>query len=80
VPVLYADDFVIFLSLVAGDLELINAIFNIFKGASGLAYNMNKSEMTTIRCSEEQATLVGNLFPCRLVQFLIKSTWVSLYQ
>jgi hypothetical protein len=34
---------VIFLSAVAGDLELIKVIVNIFEGALGLAYNMNKS-------------------------------------
>jgi hypothetical protein len=45
---LYADDLVIFLSTVAGDLELIKVIFNIFEGASGLACNMNNSEMATI--------------------------------
>jgi hypothetical protein len=76
--ILYADDLIIFLSSVARDLELIRSIFNIFEGASSLACNMNKSEMTTIRCNVKQPALVANLLPCLLVQFPIKYLCIPL--
>jgi hypothetical protein len=55
-----------------GDIETVLEIFNLFKGVSGLGCNLGKCQLAPIRCSLEQVELAINLFPCSLVQFLIK--------
>jgi hypothetical protein len=49
---LYADDEVVFLSPVVLNLVMIRAILDLFRQASGLATNINKSKAFLIRCDE----------------------------
>jgi hypothetical protein len=51
---LYADDMVLFLSLVARDLLLTKCILSLFEKASGLGCNMGKCQMVLIRCEDNQ--------------------------
>jgi hypothetical protein len=51
---LYADDLAIFVSPLNQDLQPTRGILDIFQAASGLACNINKSQLVSIRCSEEQ--------------------------
>jgi hypothetical protein len=39
---LYADDLIVFLRLAQHDRQLLRGIFDLFQGASGLAYNLSK--------------------------------------
>jgi hypothetical protein len=62
---LYADDMIVFLAPVARDLETTKLIFQMFQGASRLACNLNKCQLTLIRCSEEQVAMAVNHFLAR---------------
>jgi hypothetical protein len=55
---LYADDVVVFLSPVVLDLVMIRAILDLFRQASGLATNINKSNAFPIRCDEGQLSVI----------------------
>jgi hypothetical protein len=44
---LYVDDMILFVALVATDLQLVRCIFNIFEGASRLACNMAKCQLSS---------------------------------
>jgi hypothetical protein len=63
---LYIDDIIMFISPVAGNLHTIKVIFDGFHGASGLACNIQKSQMVPIHCSEEDIALAQTIFPCQL--------------
>jgi hypothetical protein len=69
---LYVDHLIMFIEPKVGDIETVMEIFNLFKGVSGLGCNLGKCQLAPIRCSLEQVELAINLFPCSLVQFLIK--------
>jgi hypothetical protein len=60
-------------------MELIKAILDIFGGASGLCCNMNKSEVTAIRCSEDSIGMVDNLLPNQLSHFPIRYLGIPLF-
>jgi hypothetical protein len=90
---LYADDLIRFIAPVAFDLSLANEIFQLLGEASGLRSNYNKCQIAPIRCSEEQISLVTQLFPCAVADFPIcylgisvsttslpKSAWHSLIE
>jgi hypothetical protein len=64
---LYTDDLVLFLSSTAQDLQLTKCILSLFEGASGLACNVQKCQMTPIHCDTEQCALATSLFPCQAV-------------
>jgi hypothetical protein len=49
---MYADDMVLFLSSVQGDLQLANAIFELFQGASGLGCKGAKCQFVPIHCDD----------------------------
>jgi hypothetical protein len=51
---LYGDDLAIFVSPLNQDLQPTRGILDIFQAASGLACNINKSQLVSIPCSEEQ--------------------------
>ena len=47
---LYADDLVILVAPVPGDLSCVHQILQLFAGASGLVTNIDKCVVTPIRC------------------------------
>jgi hypothetical protein len=69
---LYADDLILFSRPGAGDLQLLRDIFDLFKVASGLGYNLAKCQMAAIRCHDQQMQQAIELFPCQVVQFAVK--------
>jgi hypothetical protein len=75
---LYADDMIVFLASVAGDLETAKLIFQMFQGASGLACNLNKCQLTPIHCSEEQVAMAVNHFPCQVMSLPIRYLGIPL--
>jgi hypothetical protein len=60
------------------DIHITCEIFNLFEGSSRLGCNLSKNQLSPIRCSSDQVELAINLFPCQLVQFLIKYLGVPL--
>jgi hypothetical protein len=54
------------------DLRLACAILELFERYSSLGCNVNKCQLTPIRCNQEQVALATSLFPGQLVEFLIK--------
>jgi hypothetical protein len=57
-------------------------ILDCFTAASSLLTNVDKCQFTPIRCSDDQITLVHDLFPCHLIHFPCKYLGVplSIYQ
>jgi hypothetical protein len=53
-------------------MQLLRGIFDLFKAASGLGYNLAKCQMAAIRCDEAQIQLAPEHFPCQMVDFLVK--------
>jgi hypothetical protein len=66
---LYADDLVLFLSLVRQDLKFIQGILSVFGAVSGLRTNFAKCSVTPMRCSAEDLELVQSCFPCSISDF-----------
>jgi hypothetical protein len=69
---LYADDFVLFVCPLQRDLQVLRAIFDLFKGASGLGCNIHKCHMAPIGCTDDQIATAIGIFPCQLVDFPIR--------
>jgi hypothetical protein len=63
---------VLFLGPVQGDLQLANAIFELFESASVLIYNVVKCQLVPIGCDTDQVVLAQQLFPCP-----IKESWIK---
>jgi hypothetical protein len=74
----YADDVVLFLSPMQGDRQLTNAIFELFESASGLGCNIAKCQVIPIQCDADQVALAQHLFPCPIMEFLIKYLGIPL--
>jgi len=66
---LYADDLVVFLAPVQGDVDVMKEMLRIFGHASGLFTNMDKSVATPIQCSTEQLQLFVSRFGCQIAHF-----------
>lgn len=66
---LYADDLVVFLAPVRGDVLAMREILRVFGEASGLFTNTDKCIAFPIRCCAEQTELFENLFGCRVSEF-----------
>jgi hypothetical protein len=66
---LYADDVVLFLHPVEGDISITMNILDIFGEASGLQNNVQKSSVFPIQCDEEEKNTVQQLVPCQLLEF-----------
>uniref|UniRef100_A0A0A9DXC7 Uncharacterized protein n=1 Tax=Arundo donax TaxID=35708 RepID=A0A0A9DXC7_ARUDO len=66
---MYADDVVLFLQPVPGDLELVKHILERFGGISGLHTNIQKCSATPIQCSPVHIDTVRELLPCNIVDF-----------
>jgi hypothetical protein len=47
-------------------------IFDMFQGASDLACNLVKCQITLIRCNDEQLPVARDNFPFPIVEFRIK--------
>ena len=75
---LYADDLVILVAPVHGDLSCVHQILQLFTGASGLVTNIDKCVVTSIRCSDEMVDLVQQVFPCIIAPFLCKYLGIPL--
>jgi hypothetical protein len=56
----------------------MRSIFDTFGEASGLAYNIAKTQMVAIRCDEEQLALARSLFSCQAVKFSIEYLGIPL--
>jgi hypothetical protein len=69
---LYADDVILFLSLVPRDLWLTCTIIDLFQGAPGLACNLGKCQLTPIHCDDAQVKVAKANFPCSVVDFRVK--------
>lgn len=57
---------------------MIKQILSIFKGASGLACNMNKCQIAPIRCTQDDLNLISSAFPCVITDFPIKYLGIPL--
>ena len=66
---LYADDLVLFLLPKQEDFICIRAILDLFVGASGLLTNVEKCLISPIRYTEDEITLVQQVFPCQASPF-----------
>jgi hypothetical protein len=66
---MYADDVVLFLRPTAYDIELTMDILNLFKEATGLKTNLQKSNVLPIRCEVRDIVSVQTLLPCVLADF-----------
>ena len=66
---LYANDLVMFVRLVDGDLRAVRAALQIFGQASGLIANLDKSVATPLHCSSEEITRVQQLLSYRIEEF-----------
>jgi hypothetical protein len=66
---IYAGDMVIFIQPTVGDISTVLDILHIFGEASGLRTNIQKSSVYTIRCGEQDLTLLQNLLLCEISQF-----------
>jgi hypothetical protein len=75
---LYADDLVFFVAPCAADFIMVKAIMNTFAQTSGLHTNVSKCQITHIRCTEDQVTMVMQWFPAQLVRFPCKYLGVPL--
>lgn len=67
----YADDLVVFLAPTTQDFRCIREILQLFAGTSGLQTNLDKCQVTPIRCSDNEvaAVAVQQVFPCQIQQF-----------
>ena len=74
---LYADDVILFLRLVASDIDLILEILRVFGVASGLKTNIQMSSVTPIQSSEENINLVQQLMPCEIKEFPLQISQCS---
>jgi hypothetical protein len=59
---IYANDLMLFIRPQPQDLLLLEAIFEMFQGASGLRHNLAKCQMAHIRCEEDDIQLVSSIF------------------
>jgi hypothetical protein len=57
---------------------MTRCIFSIFEGALRLGCNVSKCQMVPIHCSLDKIELVSSLFPCQVVEFLMKYLNISL--
>jgi hypothetical protein len=62
----------------SGDLQLANAIFDMFQGARGLGCNVAKCQFMPICCTDDQVALAQQLFPYPVTDFLIKYLGIPL--
>jgi hypothetical protein len=62
----------------AQDLQLLQDIFEMFQGASGLKHNLDTCHMAPIRCTEEGIHLALNIYPCQRVEFPIRYLGIPL--
>jgi hypothetical protein len=66
---IYADDVVIFLKPIAGDINIMLDMLQLFGEASGLKTNVKKSSVLPIQCQEEDRQTIETLLPCQLLDF-----------
>ncbi|KAE8770746.1 putative reverse transcriptase [Hordeum vulgare] len=60
----FADDAVVLLKPAASDCEVLSALLQLFRDASGLKINFYKSTISGILCSEEQELQASALLGC----------------
>jgi hypothetical protein len=68
----YADDVVLFLHPVADDIAIIMDILELFGEALGLRNNVQKSSAYPIQCDDNERSLMQQLLPCQMADFLCK--------
>jgi hypothetical protein len=69
---LYANDVVLFLRPVATDVQMVDALLQLFGAATGLKTNIQKSCVSPIQCSEDDLAMVQTHFPCEIQEFPCK--------
>jgi hypothetical protein len=69
---LYVDDAVMFLKPDAANVNLINDLLSLFRKASGLHTNIQKSSVVPIWCDNQTIAAAKELLPCEFVDFLCK--------
>jgi hypothetical protein len=69
---MYADDKVLFLNPVQGELWLATTIFDLFQGTSNLGCNVAKCQFVPICYDDDQVMLAQQLFPCLVTDFPFK--------
>jgi hypothetical protein len=75
----YADDVVVFLSHCQMDLTVFKDILRLFGEASGLHSNIEKCQVTHMRCDQDHKDLVQQIFPCQTAEFPCKYLGVLLH-
>ena len=69
---IFADDAVLFFTPATSDLQVIEAMLQLFGEASGLKINFAKSSITCIRCEENRAVEIAAFFGCQHTSFPLK--------
>jgi len=69
---LYADDLVLLLSPKIEDLGCIKQVLDLYAGASGLITNVEKCQMSPIRCSPQLMASLQTAFPYVIQEFPCK--------
>jgi hypothetical protein len=75
---LYADDLIFFIRSCAMDLQVMEHIFAIFKGASRLGYKLAKCQLAPICCTLEDIELATSFLSCQVTEFPLKNLGVPL--
>lgn len=75
---MYADDLVVFLTPLERDLNTIRHILQVFQGASGLAYSIQKCQLAPIRCGEADIARATQLMPCAVTEFPVSYLGIPL--
>jgi hypothetical protein len=66
----YSDDVVLFLRTTNEEISITMDILQVFGEVSGLCNNVQKSSVFPIQCSDDEKTLVQQLLPCEMSDFL----------
>jgi hypothetical protein len=75
---IYADDLILFVAPLHGDLSALRSVLQIFGQASGLFANMDKSVATPIHCTDADIQLIQQALSCRIEGFLSRYLGIPL--
>jgi hypothetical protein len=64
--VLYADDLILFIRPHLDDLQVMQYIFSILEGVSGLGCNLAKCQLAPIRCATKDIVTATTFLPAGL--------------
>jgi hypothetical protein len=75
---MYLDDLILFTKPNEQDLQVLKSIFDIFRGASVLGYNLSKCKFAPIRCDETHLQMATASFPCQVVKLPVRYQGIPL--